>query len=237
MTKEDDNGVIRQLEADAASVLESIVKAKRDRPFFIEFSGTPKAGKTTIINSLRLFLNRNGYKVSVLVERASTAPIVNKLHMHFNVWTACQTLCQMLDSTQWPERNHIVILDRGLFDALAWMDWMFHRDALGRDEMDKVIDFLTLDSWRQLIDIVFIMVTTPEVSLEREYKDQVTKKPGRIMTAEALAKFNESTERTKETYGHLFRQMTEISTSNNIQPQETGREVVKTTLDTIRKIL
>ena len=236
MPNKQDNDVIRELEAEASSVLTLIKTRERRRPFFIEFSGTPKAGKTTIINSLRLFLNRNEYSVAVLVERASTAPIVDKNHVHFNVWTACQTLCQMLDSTQWPDRNHIVILDRGLFDALAWMDWMFQRDALAKEEMNKIIDFLTLDSWRQLIDIVFIMTTTPELSLEREYKDQVTKKPGRIMNAEAIGRFNESVRRTREQYGSLFPQMTEVSTTHNIA-EETGREVVKTTLDTIRKML
>jgi len=232
-----DTDSISQLEREAADVLELMRSSRRERPFFIEFSGTPKAGKTTIINSLRLFLNRNGYRVSVLVERASTAPIVNKLHVHFNVWTACQTLCQMLDSAQWPERNDIVILDRGLFDALAWMDWMYHRDELDEETMNKIIGFVTIDSWRNLVDMTFVMLTTPEESLHREYKDQVTKKPGRIMNAEAIDRFNQSLERTREKFGKLFPRITEVSTSGKVEPDETGRQVVKASLDTIRTML
>ena len=245
MAKQQDDAIIAALEEEAAQVLLMIEQnfqkqretAKSVRPFFIEFSGTPKAGKTTIINSLRLFLSRNRYTVNVLVERASTSRIVDKLHLDFNVWTACATLIQMLDAAQWPGRNKIVILDRGLFDALAWMDWLRERGQLGDDDMQKVVEFLTIDHWRMFIDMVFIMLTTPEESLHREYKDQVTKKPGRIMNAAAIQKFNESLQTTKEHYGHLFPRITEVWTLGDTLPEQTGREVVGKTLDTIRRIL
>jgi thymidylate kinase len=244
MTRQEDDAIIVDLEKEAAQVLLMIEQnfqkrgtAKKSRPFFIEFSGTPKAGKTTIINSLRLFLSRNGYAVNVLVERASTSPIVDKVHLHFNVWTACATLIQMLDAAQWPDRNKIVILDRGLFDALAWMDWLRERDQLRDDDMQKVVEFLTIDHWRKFIDMVFIMLTTPQQSLLREYKDQVTKRPGRIMNEETIQRFNESLERTKQRFQPLFPEVTEVWTLGKTSPEETGREVVRKTLDTIRRIL
>ena len=229
--------MISGLEKEANRVRELLQRSERDRPFFVEFSGTPKAGKTTIINSLRLFLNRNGYRVTVAAERASTSPVVNKLHVHFNVWTASQTLCQMLETAQWPERSDIVILDRGLFDALAWMDWMRERDKVDASDMRKIVDFLMIDSWQQMIDVVFIMRTTPEVSLLREYKDQVTKKPGRIMNEQAVNAFNQSLDRTKERYGEFFLRMFDVSTSDDTQPDQTAAEVVKITLNTIRNMI
>lgn len=52
---------------------ETLLKAKREvrprRPIIIEFCGTPKAGKSSCISSLVIFLKRNGFRVKVLSER------------------------------------------------------------------------------------------------------------------------------------------------------------------------
>jgi putative protein kinase ArgK-like GTPase of G3E family len=42
------------------------------RAFVIEFAGTPKAGKTTSVEAIRHFFSRQGFRVHVLVERASS---------------------------------------------------------------------------------------------------------------------------------------------------------------------
>ena len=91
------------------------------RPVVIEFAGTPKAGKTTTISQVQAFLKRCGFRVRVVVERASVCPIRDKKHSNFNVWTASTTLAQILEYTQdppGPEDPQILILDRGIFDAL-----------------------------------------------------------------------------------------------------------------------
>src|SRR5712692_5275098 len=92
------------------------------RPLFIEFCGTPKSGKTTCATRLTHFLSRNGFSVMTVAERAGVCPLRNKSHMTFNVWTACASLNEMLEAV---ERDYqIVIFDRGIFDALCWMNFM-----------------------------------------------------------------------------------------------------------------
>ncbi len=152
MTEPASDEAIQKLEQEAVDLLVMLKESAPARPLIIEFSGTPKAGKTTIINSLRLFLRRNGYEVLVLVERASTCPITNKEDLTFNTWTACATLLQMLDAAQWPRRHQVVILDRGLFDALAWMDWLYNRKRMSAEDKQVVEKFLSLERWRTLID-------------------------------------------------------------------------------------
>src|SRR2546422_10700693 len=102
-------------------------KASGRKPVVIEFAGTPKAGKTTSLGKLHAFLKRCGFKVEILVERASMCPILDKKHSNFNVWTACTTLSQVLEKTQSPPRPDdpdILILDRGLFDSICWLTMM-----------------------------------------------------------------------------------------------------------------
>ena len=69
------------------------------KPIVVEFAGVPKAGKTTTLSQIQAFLKRCGFRVEVVVERASVCPIQDKKHSNFNVWTACMTLSQILQKT------------------------------------------------------------------------------------------------------------------------------------------
>ena len=84
------------LQVRAESLAEEFKKKGR-RPVVIEFAGAPKAGKTTTLSTLQAFLKRCGFKVEVVIERASVCPIRDKKHANFNIWTACTTLAQILE--------------------------------------------------------------------------------------------------------------------------------------------
>jgi predicted ATPase len=94
------------------------------KPLVVEFAGVPKAGKTSTLNQIQAFLKRCGFRIEVVVERASVCPIRDKKHANFNVWTAITTLAQILEKTQDPPRvddPHVLFLDRGIFDSICWM--------------------------------------------------------------------------------------------------------------------
>ncbi len=58
--------LIKELQKLAEEVLALKLEHRQKRPIVIEFSGSPKAGKTSCINSLQLFLKLNGFSVSIL---------------------------------------------------------------------------------------------------------------------------------------------------------------------------
>ena len=91
------------------------------RPFVIEFTGTPKSGKTTCVDTIAKFFRRNGVPVSLVTERASVCPIRDKNDIRFNLWTLSTSLAQLIEAIDEPRR--VVILDRGLFDSLVWMNY------------------------------------------------------------------------------------------------------------------
>jgi predicted ATPase len=111
------------------------------KPIVIEFAGVPKAGKTTTLGQLQSFLKRCGFRVEVVIERASVCPIRDKKHSNFNVWTACTTLAQILEKTQDPPRiddPHILILDRGLFDSICWLTFMERLERIRTDDRKMI---------------------------------------------------------------------------------------------------
>lgn len=183
--------------ANLASDLHSRLE-EMNRPLVIEFAGTPKAGKTTCVNAIAKFFRRNDIPVHVVTERASLSPISNKHHLFFNAWTGVSSLAQLLEALE--RKTKIIIIDRGLFDALVWVDFLQTWHAVTPEELIKLENFFLLEPWTSKIDIVVALSTEPPVAVEREFKDQITDLPGSIMNSDNLHGYNNSLKRALEKY-------------------------------------
>jgi predicted NUDIX family phosphoesterase/thymidylate kinase len=204
---DDDEARIADIEALAQRVLgplparQTTARLSR-RPFFVEFAGTPRAGKTTAIDLLDRILRRNRYRVRVVAERASTSPLRNKHDPFFNLWTAATTLAQILESQD--RDDHIVLIDRGIFDALCWMDWFRSSGNLAADEYETITNFLSMPRIRRLTDLVFVLTVSPAQALDREASGQLTSRHGAIMNPTTLADIGRSVDNTMSQYGSGF---------------------------------
>ena len=133
---------IATLEKIATQLLKEKRAFRARRPIVIEFCGTPKAGKSSCISSLVLFLKRNGFKVRVLTERASVCPIDNKFDPNFNIWTGCSALAELVHIlSNEPRSLDVVILDRGMFDAVCWFHWQKKHNFLDDNSYNLFRDF------------------------------------------------------------------------------------------------
>ena len=209
------------------------------RPVVLEFAGVPKAGKTTTLNQIQTFLKRCGLRVEVVVERASVCPIRDKKQANFNVWTACTTLSQILQKTQTPAQPDdpdILILDRGLFDAVCWFAVMERLARIRPAERKQVERFLLMEDWRRRITGVIVMIASPEVSMEREKGDlPVEGSAGSIMNAEVLQQMLDTTRATAERLQEQFR-IREIDTATGDR-RATAQQVAGIVLDLIEEQL
>lgn len=196
------------------------------KPIVFEFAGVPKAGKTSTLNALHSFLKRCKFRVEVVVEKASICPIRDKHHFNFNVWTACSTLTQLLERTQIPPREgdpDILILDRGLFDALSWLFQMDRMKRITQTERQVIEKFLTLNDWRKRISAVFVMTVDPSDAMQREKGLlPVTDLKGSIMNEEVLSQILKTTQETVAKFEKDFR----IFTINTSSPDESSQSKV-----------
>lgn len=229
---------IRELESKAEQLKNLIEKRsvdRVDRPLIIEFSGAPKAGKTRSISGLELFLKRNGIKAEVFTERASIAPIKSKGHLNFNVWVSCASLQGMLEALYRPDLD-VFILDRGVFDALVWNEWLEMTGKITHQEAAQVAQFFTLDRWTKLIDLIFVLTCDPGVSIEREYADQLTTKRGTIMAEETLKQFRQAADKTIEEYASKFKKIVLMDTTTT-KTKEGVAKIVDDTLKVLSEFL
>lgn len=141
------------------------------RPVVVEFAGVPKAGKTSTIAQVQGFFKRCGFRVKVVVERASVCPIKDKKLAIFNVWTACTTLAQVLENTQEPPRfddPQILVLDRGLFDVVTWLRMADRLSRIRTTDRTVIEQFLLLSEWKSRITGVVVMTASPRDAMRRE---------------------------------------------------------------------
>lgn len=238
MVKEDERKkIISELQALAETVYSLKGQHRQKHPIVIEFSGSPKAGKTSSINSLELFLKRNGFKVKVIQERASVCPVTDKQSPMFNVWTACMSLAGMIGTIEDMSNSvDVLILDRGIFDALCWFEWLYSCNKMESQLKQSVESFLLQKEFVKSIDIVFAFRTTPEKSIEREYANLLTDKPGSIMNVRVLQTYLDAIKKTFDEKQSKFQKVFIIDTTERDQ-NEVGKDVTEKTLNRLRDVL
>lgn len=229
--------IIQQLASRAKLVRELVEERRKRRPVLIEFAGAPKSGKTSSIHSLRLFLKKNGFKVAVVQEAAAICPVDDKHSPMFNIWTACHTLCDMVGMLESLNRKayDVVIIDRGIFDALCWFEWLF---ASGKMELQqkKVIDsFLLQEVFLTYIDLVIVFQAKPQVSIEREYASLLTTVEGSIMNQKVLGAYGDAVDKVCEERKVLFDNIYRIDTSDKSQ-NDVGKMVTERVLQGIEEL-
>lgn len=229
-----EDSVVEALEKEAGRLVKLLNSREAKRPLIMEFSGTPKSGKTMAISVLRLFMRRNGIRVEAFTERASVAPLKAKGHIDFNVWVSCASLQGMLEALD--KEIDIFILDRGIFDALVWNHWLDMTGKIRKEEALAVSSFFTMSRWMNLIDLVCVMKCSPKAAIEREYANQLTTKPGAIMDEVILNQLNEAIDKTVEGYRSKFRKLFVIDTTETA-PKTGVTRITTETLQILNEFL
>lgn len=210
----ENNKAIFELEELASSVLELKNEVIPRRPIIIEFCGSPKSGKTSCINSLDLFLRRNNFRTKILTERASICPVQNKYDPYFNIWTVTSAIAELSEMLSNHSKDYdVIILDRGIFDALCWFSWLLKRKHLEILNYNSLESFLTMDSWRSAIDLIYVFTASPDTSLNREFANLLTRKTGSIMHPDILISYKETIGEMIPKYETKFKKIEHLDTS------------------------
>jgi hypothetical protein len=217
---------IETLASRAQSIHDNLLRFA-SRAFVIEFAGTPKAGKSTSVEAIRHLFARHDFRVHVLIERASVCPIPMKGHLFFNTWCASTMLAELLANVD--TETDIVIVDRGVFDALVWLTMQRQRHEVTDPEARKIGGFLLLDRWRTLIDLAVVMNVSPKEAIARENSQRISRKLGSIMNPEVLKNISQAVDRAVKEYGSKFGSIIKYETS--------GRDVKASNVGLADKIL
>ena len=113
--------------------------------------------------------------------------------MAYNAWTATYAIQQILEGLARSEqdsrpRYDVILLDRGLFDATAWLQLFESKGQLEDENHRKTFtDFLRLKKWLLQVKQVFVFFCSPTAALERErLRGKLSTKPGRVISSPFL---------------------------------------------------
>lgn len=204
---------------------------------FIEFSGMPKSGKTTINEIISHSLKRSGYLVKEFHGGGRYAPISKKNLDSLNIWLAnfaVQFIVEMsVSNVDIP--THF-ILDRGIFDRCIFTKALYRMDLINFDTYNRIINYLTMPFLASKIDCVYLFITDPVLSIEREYKNKIIEKPGVVMNTEFLTLLKESSIETVDELGHNFKNIVTIDTEiYNGKIEETAKIVLNNIIEAPKK--
>ena len=232
----------KELREQAEQILERLREHQETRKLiFVEFSGTPKSGKSTCIDIVVHFFRRLDYKVLAPTEGASkrTPYYLKQDWMAFNTWSASYALMHVLEGLYGSDKYDLAILDRGLFDALAWFELLQTSGAISGEDRDHVHNFLRIKKWLSAIDAVLLFKADHKTSMKRENQDKLIDEPGSAMNLVVLQQLNEAYDKVKKEYSADFPKFRTIDTSEtfNTTPQSNAAEATKLILEVFQSKL
>jgi thymidylate kinase len=203
------------------------------RPFFLEFTGTPSAGKTTIIKELDKFLRRQGFKVLCPQEGAEEVRHIPRSTPLYNLRTGIYALTKLIDESS-GHRYDIVIFDRCIFDAYCWMMYWTEKGALAQHECKTHQDFFLSHFWEDKIDLAYFVLCEATIAVAREQRIALSDKLGETTnpkTIEALAaRYRKAYEVLSPTYTQL-----RLLDTTHLSEQEMVEKVASEVLSVLDK--
>ena len=175
-------------------------------------------------------MKEQGFQVAVMRERAAECPIAMKGHFFFNAWTTATMLAQVI--AQLDTDCDILLLDRGFFDALVWLERQHQVGQVTDREKQVFEDFVLLDRWRRVTDLTVLLTADPAVAMARENHGRILERRGSIMAPTFLAAYNEILGTVAERHAERFNVLT-IDSSASQDPVGSGIALLEQVLPRI----
>lgn len=218
-----------ELRDRATALVERIrpLRSGKELPLIVEFAGSPKAGKSTTIDIVTHFFKRTGFKTWAPTEGASkrTPYFLRRDLVAFNAWALNYAISEILIAYHNVEEYDLVVLDRGPFDSLAWMNVLKDDGELDRDGYDRIRNFARHPKWAKLVERIYLFTCSPETSMRREHEAKLIRSDGTAMNEEMLGKLQGQHEFLGQE-GSTTSDVRKFSTDEDGGQRETARAIV-----------
>lgn len=213
----------------------------RQNPYVIEFTGTPRTGKTSLINNLKDFFKKKGFIVDILEEFTTSEKYKKEIYPTLkdkyknvvNTEIPKYVLKQLEDSIN--KNPDIIIIDRSLFDRLIWVDRLFFKDGMSTEEYSNYKN-LYIPLIKEKIDIVVSTYTDSLTCLKRDYNANLSLEKRSFLNEINVDEYNKSLLNMKKLSKKEKINFKLFDTTNKNQ-REISFEIVDFILEDMRKDL
>ncbi len=209
------------------------------KPFVIEFSGTPRTGKTTTINNLYDFFKKGGFSVSLIEEFTTSKYYKENLKNKFNNMELVDGNIAILDEvykqlqSALVSEKEIILIDRSINDRQIWNYRIFARGDMKEEQYLKVRDKYSQIS-KELIDFLVITYADSLISLRRDYTSSLALEKRSFLNQENIDEYNNCLNSLQGLFADSVDSYMLLDTSN-IDLNDVSIEVASQIIPTIRK--
>lgn len=175
------------------------------KPFVIEFSGTPRTGKTTIINNLYDFFKKGTFDIELVKEFTTSKYYKEELKKKFNKMSLADSSIAIIEEVfnQLKEaistNKEIILIDRSINDRQIWNHRRYIRGDMPQDQYLEAKDKY-LKASKGLIDFLVITYTDPLTSLKRDYNCSLALEERRFLNIDNIDEYNKRLIELKELF-------------------------------------
>lgn len=162
------------------------------RSYFFEFSGMPKSGKTTTIESVRHFYKRLGFKVKNYSGHDRRIDIDKSNSRELNIVLASRAVEYIVTQYVKDREPTIHFMDRGIFDRSVFNYMELKNNTISDSEAEALKNYLLMEKNCRLVDGLFVFSVSVELSIKREYEKTLLKIPGRVMNNLYLTEYQKA---------------------------------------------
>ncbi|MBQ6495056.1 MAG: HD domain-containing protein [Bacilli bacterium] len=167
------------------------------KPFVIEFSGTPRTGKTTTINNLYDFFKKGGFNTTIIEEFTTSRYYKEVFKQKYKDVSSTESNMAIIEEVtrQLEEAlnsgKEIILIDRSINDRQIWNYRRYIRgdmpEELYVESREKYSELS-----RKLIDFLVITYAEPLISLKRDYNSSLALEKRNFLNIDNLNEYNRS---------------------------------------------
>ena len=205
------------------------------KPYVVEFTGTPRTGKTTLINNLYDFFKKGNFKVSVLEEFTTSKKYKEEIYPKLKdaykniVNTEIPKYVLKELNEELDKNNDIILIDRSLFDRIIWVNRLYLKGGMGSGEYNNYLStYLPLVN--EKIDIIIALKTDAITALIRDYNANLSIEKRSFLNEDNVNEYNTSLDNSLD----LFKDKAYLFDTTNKSQREISISVANKILDNYR---
>ncbi len=212
---------------------------EKNKTYVIEFTGTPRTGKTTLMNNLYDFFKKGGFTTSTLEEFTTSKrykkDIYPRLKNEYKSVINTEIPKYVLEdlNTEVSKNYDIILVDRSLFDRMIWMDRLYNKNGVTKEEYDNYINKYT-PLIKNKINIVLGLYTDSLTSLKRDYYANISLEKRTFLNEKNINEYNNSLVNMKELSSKFNINFHMFDTTNKSE-REISFQVLDVILSDMRK--
>ena len=169
----------------------------KKKPYVIEFTGTPRTGKTSLINNLKDFFKKKGFSVCIIEEFTTSLKyktqiyptLKNKYKNVVNTEIPKYVLKDLDDAIN--SKYDVIIVDRSLFDRLIWVDRLFLKKGMSYEEYNEYKSTY-IPLIKEKINIIVSLYTDSLTCLKRDYHANLSLENRTFLNEDNVNEYNKS---------------------------------------------